>query len=79
MEYVHGGDMASLLIRNRRALEARNALVRGLPEAHARFYVAEVLLALAYLHERKITHRDIKPENVSPIVSVCYVHRSRNT
>lgn len=30
----------------------------------ARFYVAEVLLAIEYLHKLELVHRDIKPENV---------------
>ena len=55
MEYVEGGDVASLLIRHRQ--EANES---GLPESQARLYAAEVLLALAYQHERGITHRDVK-------------------
>ncbi|KAJ3355995.1 hypothetical protein GGF32_001736 [Allomyces javanicus] len=35
-----------------------------LNETAVQFYVAEIALALNYLHERKIVHRDLKPDNV---------------
>ncbi|KAF8904663.1 kinase-like domain-containing protein [Mucidula mucida] len=53
MEFVQGGDLSSLLRKFKR-----------LDEQHARFYVAEVFMALDYLHRRDIVHRDLKPANI---------------
>ena len=35
-----------------------------LDEAAARFYIAEVVLAIESLHKKNIVHRDLKPENL---------------
>lgn len=43
-----------------RALPCR----RTLQEAHVKFYAAEVLLALQYLHLLGYIYRDLKPENI---------------
>ena len=53
LEYCPGGDLLGLLNN-----------VGCVLEPHARFYLAETLLGLDYLHQRKILHRDIKPSNV---------------
>eukprot|EP01018_Ginkgo_biloba_P034997 Gb_17287 [translate_table: standard] len=53
MEYLNGGDLYSLL-RNLGCLE----------EDMARVYVAEVVLALEYLHSLRVVHRDLKPDNL---------------
>uniref|UniRef100_A0A061R985 non-specific serine/threonine protein kinase n=1 Tax=Tetraselmis sp. GSL018 TaxID=582737 RepID=A0A061R985_9CHLO len=37
---------------------------KRLKESHVRFYVAEVLLALQYLHLIGVIYRDLKPENI---------------
>ncbi|KAL6637041.1 hypothetical protein ACP70R_024613 [Stipagrostis hirtigluma subsp. patula] len=53
MEYLNGGDLYSLL-RNLGCLD----------EDVARVYLAEVVLALEYLHSNQIVHRDLKPDNL---------------
>ena len=35
-----------------------------LPEEMAKFYIAEMVLAIDSLHQLKYVHRDIKPDNV---------------
>ncbi|XP_044038387.1 microtubule-associated serine/threonine-protein kinase 1-like isoform X1 [Siniperca chuatsi] len=53
MEYVEGGDCATLL---------KN--IGALPVEMARMYFAETILALEYLHNYGIVHRDLKPDNL---------------
>ncbi|KAJ2802665.1 serine/threonine-protein kinase dbf2 [Coemansia guatemalensis] len=52
MEYVPGGDVRTLL--------NQNGILR---HQIARFYIAEMLVAVAALHSFGYFHRDLKPEN----------------
>ncbi|KAJ7368134.1 Pkinase-domain-containing protein [Mycena albidolilacea] len=55
MEYCMGGEFF-------RALQTRPG--KCLPEEAARFYAAEVVAALEYLHLMGFIYRDLKPENI---------------
>jgi len=53
LDYCPGGELFFHLSRFRR-----------FPERVARFFAAELVLALGHLHKRGIIYRDLKPENV---------------
>ncbi|XP_027362060.1 serine/threonine-protein kinase D6PKL2-like [Abrus precatorius] len=55
MEFCPGGDLHTL---------RQKQPGKHFPEQAVKFYVAEVLLALEYLHMLGIVYRDLKPENV---------------
>jgi serine/threonine protein kinase len=53
MDFLCGGELFFHLQRCKRFSESR-----------AKFYAAEIGLALAYIHDRNIIYRDLKPENL---------------
>jgi protein-serine/threonine kinase len=63
MEYCSGGEFF-------RALQALPE--RSLPECDARFYAAEVVCALEYLHLLGFVYRDLKPESISFLFNARY-------
>ncbi|GAV30267.1 protein kinase [Pichia membranifaciens] len=53
IQTLEGGELFSLLRKS-----------KIFPNQVAKFYSAEVLLALEYLHSKNIIYRDLKPENI---------------
>ncbi|SCV30566.1 related to ankyrin repeat [Fusarium fujikuroi] len=53
MEFVEGGELFTLLRQ-----------VKRFRTVVAKFYSAQVVLAVDYLHSKDIIHRDLKPENI---------------
>jgi len=53
MEYIIGGDFGDIM-HNYGCLD----------QNVAKFYIAEIILALEYLHSLGIVHRDLKPDNI---------------
>ena len=48
-----GGDLSQILVEE-----------VYLEEEKAKFYLAEIVLAVEHLHNCEIIHRDLKPENI---------------
>lgn len=53
MEFMKGGDFSNLLEN-----------IGFLDQDTAKLYLAQVVLALEYLHSKGIIHRDLKPDNL---------------
>ncbi|KAG8923202.1 camp-dependent protein kinase catalytic subunit [Tulasnella sp. 418] len=53
MDFVAGGELFTLLRKSQR-----------FPNPVAKFYAAEVSMAIDYLHSQNIIYRDLKPENI---------------
>jgi serine/threonine protein kinase len=53
MDYYNGGELFYHLRKNKR-----------FNEKESRFYLAQIILAIEFLHKNKVIYRDIKPENI---------------
>lgn len=72
MDFVPGGELFTLLRRSN--VSTVNlliplttliyAIMQRFPDPVAKFYAAEVALALNHLHTLDIIYRDLKPENI---------------
>jgi len=53
MDLILGGELFTLILNEKR-----------FPENRVRFYASQVILAIGFLHGKKIIYRDLKPENI---------------
>ncbi|KAI8091288.1 kinase-like domain-containing protein [Gilbertella persicaria] len=53
MDYIPGGELFHLIREKKK-----------LTEEETKFYAAQVILAIEYLHNQSIVYRDLKPENI---------------
>ena len=53
MNFIKGGELYRHLNRMKR-----------FSEEQARFFIAQIILAIGHLHKKNILYRDLKPENV---------------
>jgi serine/threonine protein kinase len=53
MDLILGGELFTLILDEKRFSEERT-----------KFYSAQVILAIGFLHGKKIIYRDLKPENI---------------
>lgn len=53
LEYAAGGELFNIIKKE-----------KTLPETVCRFYAAEIICGLEFLHKNGIVYRDLKPENV---------------
>lgn len=53
LDLLNGGDLYTHIMKSGK-----------FKEIQAKFYIAEIVLALNHLHENKIVYRDLKPQNI---------------
>ncbi|KAG2987782.1 hypothetical protein PC118_g7091 [Phytophthora cactorum] len=64
MELCRGGELLDVITKHQKEQAAAGYTDRACSLELTRFYIAEVVVALEYLHKNGVIHRDLKPENI---------------
>lgn len=68
MELVSGGVLLDVILNKQKEAEARGLQDVACDLPTTKFYVAEIVSALEYLHGLNVLHRDLKPESKTSLL-----------
>ncbi|TDH69211.1 hypothetical protein CCR75_004387 [Bremia lactucae] len=64
MELCRGGELLDVITKHHKEQVAANRPDHACSLELSRYYIAEIVVALEYLHKNGVIHRDLKPENI---------------
>ena len=71
LEMLPGGDFWTILYDHRHWTKLEKTSLGGIEPSSAKFYFANILSVVAFLHKNDVVYRDLKPENMVRICHAC--------